>query len=322
MTNTATAARGPQPAPASSRMTLAAVHKGKRRVPDRILLYGVEGVGKSTFGADAPNPIFIAGEEGVSHLDVASFPQPESFDDVLGAVRVLIEDQHDYKTVVFDTADWIEPLVWESICKRNNCRTIEDPGYGKGYNITPDEWRKLLAALERLQERRGMEVIFLAHAAIRNFSNPAGQDYARYEIKLHKFAAALIKEWCRSNLFAMHEEFAQKDKGQIKAKGVSTGRRVIYTERTAAYDAKNRDGLPPELPLSYADFAAARESGQPASPEKLRTEALALLEALSPEPEKRAQIASTIEKAGTNATMLAKCADRLRTLVAEKENAQ
>lgn len=302
------------------RMTLDLVRQGRRSVPGRTLLHGIEGVGKSSFGAEAPAPIFITPEEGVSHLEVSSFPQPETFEDVLDCVRTLTVEQHDYKTVVFDTLDWIEPLVFEAICRREGWKDIEAPGYGKGYALVPDEWRKLLALLEQLQAKKQMEVIFLAHTSISTFSNPRGPDFSRYEMKLHK-KSSLLKEWTRNNLFAMHEEFISEEK-KTKGKGVSTGQRVMYTERTAAYDAKNRDNLPPMLPLSYAEYAAACAANRVASPEVLRDNALALLEMLAPGEPKKSEILNVINGAAGNASKLAAAVNRLRVLVAEKENAQ
>src|SRR4051812_12199161 len=107
-----------QPAPPPRRMTLASIRTGRRQTPDRIMLYGVEGVGKSTFAADAPAPIFIASEDGVAHLDVPSFPGLGTFQDALDAVRTLTDDPHDYRTAVIDTVDWLEPLMWREICRR------------------------------------------------------------------------------------------------------------------------------------------------------------------------------------------------------------
>lgn len=311
-----TARPAPQ-APPPRRMTLSSVRTGTRPAPRRTQVAGVEGCGKSTFAADAPNPIFIAAEDGIRHLNVASFPEPQTFGDVMEAVRTLLEEDHDFKTLVIDTVDWIEPLIWSHLCNVHGWKSIEEPGYGKGYAVALDEWRKLLSELDRLRNAKGMEIILLAHVTIKTFSNPAGQDFSRYESKLNRSASALIREWTDANLFATFEEFTKKDGAKVK--GFSTGRRVLYTQRTAAWDAKNRFGLPDELPLSYEEFNAACEAAAPASADALRAEAVRLLTELAPDAEKRAQITATIERAGTDATTLAKIVDRLRTLVAEKE---
>lgn len=317
---TTTAARQQAP-PAQRRMTLGAVRRGPQPTPERLMLVGVEAVGKSSFAADAPAPIFVDAEDGLHHLDVASFPRPATFADVLEGIETLTSEAHEYRTVVLDTLDAMEALVWAEICRRHGWENIETPGYGRGYNVALDEWRKLLAALERLRSAKGMHVIVTAHAAIRTFSNPLGQDYSRYECKLHRGAAALWREWVDVALFCTFEEYASRGKTDSRVKGVSTGRRVAYTQRTAAYDAKTRYPLPAELPLSYADYAAARAAAQPARPEALRSEALALLDELAPDEAKRAQIVMAITAAADSGERLAKIVDRLRTLVSEKESA-
>lgn len=299
----------------TNRMTLTSIHKGPRKVPDRVLLVGTEGVGKSSWAADAPDPVFIAAEDGLHHLNVASFPEPRSFADVLAACDTLTAEEHGYQTVVLDTLDWIEPLIWAECCAEKGWESIETPGYGKGFTYAMDKWRKLRDRLDVLRARKKMEVILLAHAAIKPFSNPAGPDYNRYECKLQKSAAALVREWCDTNLFAIHEEFVADAKGVTKAKAVSTGRRVLKTVRTAAWDAKNRYGLPEELPLSYSDYVAAREAGRPAPASAFRAEAETLLPMLGEDV--RTKATKAIKDAGEDVTVLARIVDRLRTLASE-----
>lgn len=301
-------------------ITLDSVRSGKRAEPDKLLMFGTEGVGKSTFSASAPSPIFIAAEDGLSELDVASFPEPESFEDVLQCIRLLRRENHSYQTLAIDTVDWLEPVIWASLCAANNWSSIESPGYGKGYVAATDSWRRLLVELDGLRADKGMEIHLLAHSTIKTFQNPAGDDYSRYEMKLHRGAASLLKEWVKAVLFAVDEEFTEKDSPKARAKGVSTGRRVVHTTRCAAWDAKNRYGLPATLPLAYQDYAEARARGQVADPKALEAEARALLEELAPEAEKAATITKSIDGAASNATRLAQIVDRLRTLVAEKED--
>lgn len=308
-----------------SRMTLDSVTRIVQRMPDRLLLVGTEGIGKTSFAAEAPDPIFICAEDGIPAIlgEVPRFPAPESLADVLDAIRTLIREQHEFKTFVIDTVDWLEPIIWNELCARNKWENIESPGYGKGYVAAAEEWRKLLGALDILRNRKGMEVILLAHAAIRTFQNPMGGDYSRYEAKINKNAAALVKEWTDTNLFAIHEEFVRLDnKGKETRKGISTGRRVIYTQRTAAWDAKNRYALPPELPLCYADYAAAREAAQPASLEDLQAEVALLLSQLVLSEQDTNQTKRAIEVAtGKGAAHLARVVDRLRTKVTDRGDA-
>jgi hypothetical protein len=302
-------------------MGLSSITTKVERQPDRILMVGTEGVGKTTFAAESEAPVFLCAEDGIPVIlgEVPRFPTPESVEDVLGAIRTLIREEHFYRTLVVDTVDWLEPIVWRDLCARNKWANIETPGYGKGYVAATEEWRKILAALDVLRQRRGMEVILLAHAAIKNFANPAGDDYSRYECKLNKGAAALLKEWADVNLFAIHEEFARIEGGKVTKKGVSTGRRVIHTERTAAWDAKNRYALPTELPLNYGDYAEARAAAKPADPAELKAEAEALLAELSLDEQTTKQTEEWLKKAeARGAATLARAVDRLRSKVAEQ----
>lgn len=233
------------------------VVRGRQEVPDRVLIFGVEGVGKSSWGAAAPSPVFIPAEDGTAQLDVARLPKPETWQAVLDAVEQLRAAEHDFRTVVFDTLDALEPLLWAHICKRDSKANIEAYGYSKGYVAALDEWRVFLSALERLRRERQVGVVLIAHMVVKTFKNPEGEDFDRYELKLHPKAGGLVKEWCDSVLFAHWETFADK-KGESKAKGLSTGERIVSTERTAAWDAKNRYGLPRSLPLAYDAYARAK----------------------------------------------------------------
>lgn len=249
-------------APPQSQISLAKVARGKKHPPKRVLLYGVEGVGKTTFAASAPKPIIVGAEEGSNHLDVPRFEDVKTWADISQALHVLTMEQHDFKTVVFDTVDWMEPLLWDFICKRDDKANVEAYGYGKGYSAALDVWRPFLARLDNLRTTKGMEVILLAHSWIKSFKNPGGDDYDRYELKIHNKAGGLLKEWADAVLFANYETFAVKDERTKRVKGIGEDARVLYTTRTAAYDAKNRFSLPRTLPLSWADFEKATLVGQ------------------------------------------------------------
>lgn len=248
---------------ATGAMKLANVTRGKQKEPYRILLAGVEGIGKTTFAAGAPSPIFLEPEKGSGHLDVPRFPVPANFADALEAIAELTTGEHSFQTVVVDTVDWLEPLIWSHICTRDGKTDIEDYGYGKGYQAAVDEWRKFVSALERLEKAKGMNVVLLAHSQLRSFKNPEGEDFDRYELKLNLKAAGVLKEWVKAVLFTNYETWAIKAKGTLKAKGVSSGARLVYSTRSAAYDAKNRYSLPAALPLAWADFEKAALAHQP-----------------------------------------------------------
>jgi AAA domain len=246
-------------------MNLASIRRGPRETPFSVVLYGPEGIGKSTFGAGAPNPIFLGTEDGTAQLDVASFPSPQKFQDVLDAIATLATEEHEFRTLVLDTLDWLEPLIHAHVCKHNGKATIEAFGYGKGYVLALDEWRKLLAAVGALRAK-GMNVVLLAHSRVKAYHNPAGDDYDRYTMKLHEKAEQLVKEWADAVLFATYKVVTtENDQGRIKAYG--DGTRVAYTEHRPAWDAKNRYGLPLEIPLEWSEF---ERSHSPKSLDSLR----------------------------------------------------
>lgn len=288
---------------APRRLTLGSIATSRRTAPERTLLIGTEKIGKSTFGASSPSPVFIAAEEGINHLDVKAFPEPQTAQDIFDAVAELEEQKHSFQTLVIDTVDWAEPLLAKRLCERNGWESIESPGFGKGQVALTDEWRVLLARLDQLRRSRGMEVILLAHATVKTFANPTGPDYSRYELALSKGASALLKQWCDCILFADFEDVMVDSKGQtvtgvsskLKVKGISTGRHVIHTQRTAAWDAGNRYGLPPVLPLDYVEFAKARAKGLDIDMDQARVECHSLADQAALGPDAHARIDSIQE---------------------------
>lgn len=228
------------------------ISKGRKTKPLRVVLYGVEGIGKSTFAANAPKPIFICAENGTGHLDIDRY-QPKEFGDVIEFLGALARESHDYQTIVIDTLDWLEPLVLQAVCKQGGKRSIDDFAYGKGFVLAVDLWRKMLTAIEALETQRKMHSILIAHAAIKRVEDPYAGSFDRYRMKIHEKAADLIKEWSDAVLFARHEVFTADSKNGRSARTV-TGERVIHTQWTAAFDAKNRFSLPETISLDWRVF--------------------------------------------------------------------
>ena len=314
--NVATKLAAVSTTPKPSRMTLGNVKKGKLQQPLRVVLFGQEGVGKSTFGAGAPNPIFLCAESGTHNLDVARFPTPQAWPEVLEAVDVLTSEDHDYQSLVVDTLDWLEPLVFAHVIGSDGvdkngrkATSIESAcgGFGKGYVAALDQWRLFISKIEKLQTAKKMNVIFLAHTWIKSFANPEGDNFDRYELKIDKRASGKIKEWADAVLFATWDKGTVKDGG--KAKGVSNGARLLHTEWSAAFDAKNRYGLPNQLPLSWDDFWSAVQEGSPASFEKLIAAARELASNVEGLPDK---VETLISKSGGDATKAAQVLDWVR----------
>jgi len=235
------------------------VHSGRQPAPRRLLLYGVHGVGKSTFGAMSEKPIFIQTEDGLNDIECDKFPLARTYGDVVAALSELYAKQHEYRTVIVDSADWLERLIWADVCRKRNVESIEDIGYAKGYTFALTQWREVLEGLDALRNERGMMIVLIAHAKIERFENPETEGYDRYVPRLHKLASALVQEWCDDVLFAtykVHTRKVDENFGRAKHRGVGTGQRIIRTTERPAHVAKNRLNLPDELPLDWRIYDA------------------------------------------------------------------
>ena len=241
-------------------MVMDRIHTGRRQMPPRLLIYGTEGIGKTTTASQAPGAIFIPTEDGLDQIDCSSFPLARKFDEVMSALSALYTEKHNYQTVVIDSLDWLERLIWDDVCREYGVKSIEkaDGGYAKGYTHALTQWREVLNGLDALRNKRGMCVILLAHAKIEKFEDPESVAYDRYSPRLHKRATALINEWCDGVLFATRKfrtesETAGFNRTRSIAVGLGAdgGERVIRTVGSPACVAKNRFSLPAELPLSW-----------------------------------------------------------------------
>ena len=236
--------------------------RSRQKKPPRILLYGVEGIGKTTFAANAPKPIFIPTEDGLSSVEVDHFPLVEELDDVFGYLSHLIDEAHDYETVVIDSLDWLERIIHDYVCRENHVTSIErvDGGYGRGYVAALVHWRRIIHFLQRLRDERDMAVILIAHAKIERYEDPETMAYDRYSPRLHKSSCALVTEWCDAVFFANWKYAIRSEQGQFgKTRGVAVSTpcqdRVMRVSGGPTCIAKNRYGLVGELPLSWQAFA-------------------------------------------------------------------
>jgi hypothetical protein len=242
------------------------IHRGVRQAPPRMLIYGTEGIGKSTTGAQAPKPIFIQTEDGLDQINCDSFLRATKYADVVAALSELYTQQHDYQTVVIDTLDWLERLIWDEVCREYGVKSIEkaDGGYAKGYTHSLTQWREVLAGLDALRNERGMAVILLAHAKVEKFEDPESVAYDRYSPRLHKHAGALVTEWSDAVLFATRKfRTESEDAGFNRTRSIAVplgtdgGERILRTVGGPSCIAKNRYALPAELPLSWPALMSA-----------------------------------------------------------------
>lgn len=234
------------------------ITRGKRARAQRVVIYGPEGIGKSSFAAQFPEPLFIDTEGSTDNMDVARMDdKPTSYTMLKNQIAFVKANPTCCKTLIIDTIDWAESLIVEDVCAQHGKKGIEDFGYGNGYTYVREEMGRFLNLLQDLIEV-GINIVLTAHAQMRKFEQPDEMGaYDRYELKLGKKTssqtAPLVKEWADMVLFANYKTVVMTtDTNKKKATG---GKRVLYTEHHPAWDAKNRHGLPPELPLDYASIA-------------------------------------------------------------------
>jgi hypothetical protein len=225
--------------------------------PQKIVAYGVPKIGKTTFASTFERPILIQIEDGASAIDMPTFPRVTSFDapdhedTVIGAIKALHGD-HNYKTVVVDSLDWLEPLIWQSVCSHYEVNSIEEvmKGYGKGYVEAKKWWSRCMQGLDSLRLNKGMDVVLLAHSEIKRYDPPDGEAYDRYQMRLHKGALGMWTDWADLYLFLTYQMTLKKEDAGFnkeRSRGIGTGNRIIHTVESPAFGAGNRWGLPDEI---------------------------------------------------------------------------
>ena len=235
---------------------------GQQKKAPRVLIYGVEGIGKSTFASKFPDPLFIDTEGSTAYMDVNRFdPAPTSWQNLLDMVEWVKQNGTPGSSIVIDTLDWAERLCIDATCKENNWKSIETPGYGSGYKYVYEKFVKLLDELTEVADR-GINVVCTAHSTIVKFEQPdEASPYDRWGLKLidtrKTSIANICKEWADAVFFANYKPIVERvengGKSSAKARG---NKRVMFTTHDATYDAKNRWGLPPEVPFDFSSIAA------------------------------------------------------------------
>lgn len=232
---------------------------GKKPKPRRTLLYGVHGIGKSTWAAQAPNCLILNLEDGLDDIDCQRTEHLTHMESVNQVLIDLANEKHDFKTLAVDSIDWLEGLIHAQVAKDAGKDSIADIGFGKGYEAALKYWDDFVFKLDWLRKEKGMQIILLAHSAIVKHSDPEVDSYDRYQPALHRSASAMLQEWCDEVLFASYRVFVRKeDLGFSKERNiaVSNSERYIRTQETAACLAKNRlQDMPAEIPFSFSDYA-------------------------------------------------------------------
>ena len=256
------------------------ITRGKVESAKKVVIYGPEGIGKSTLASRFPDPVFIDTEGSTKELDVARYPVPMSWNDIITDVEDTAAEAP-CKTLIIDTADWAEQFCIKAVCQKNGVGGVEDFGYGKGYVYVSETFAELLRACDKCIEA-GINVVFTAHAMMRKFEQPDEMGaYDRWEMKLSKKVAPLLKEWADMVLFCNYKTDVITDQN-TKSKKATGGRRVVYTSHHPCWDAKNRYGLPDQLEMSFDGIAHLFTNTKQPEPD-YRAKVRALIKDMTPE---------------------------------------
>ena len=235
----------------SMAINLASLQTVVPKHPPRIFIYGPPGIGKTSLANDFPSPVFLQTEDSaVQGVALQSFGHLTAFAEVMEAVTVLYNDDHNFRTVVLDTVDALQPLVWQATCERNNWPDIEAPGYGKGYLAADDEWRDFLKGLNALRTDRFMNILLVGHSEIDRFDDPQTTSYSRFDFRGHKRSHAIIEDEMDAILFLNQDPSIKLEDagfGKKRARAEGGNSTWIYTERRPVWNAKNRYNMPPRL---------------------------------------------------------------------------
>lgn len=232
------------------------VIKGPQIKPRRTVIYGTHGIGKTTWAACWDNPLIIQTEEGSDEIGVDRLPVAQHFAEVYSAFEALAAGGHDYKTVVLDSADWLELLVQKYVCQQGNKNAITDFDFGKGYGASASIFREIIEMMTKCNHA-GMHIVVVAHCDVYSHANPEGASYDRYRPKMHTRVSELLQEWASEVLFATYKVYVRTEEegfNRERGIGVGTGERIIYTQERPGYMAKNRLNLPAELPLDFSKY--------------------------------------------------------------------
>lgn len=267
-------------------MTTIDIGSTLRTSPIRAVIYGADGVGKSTLCAGAPGAVFVNLEDGgLDHIDTKAVAGVTSWPQIVEAVDALADDER-CGSIVIDSLDWSEQMCWAHLVatkpdeKGRKVRDIEGYGYGKGYIAAAGELRVLLEALTRAG-KRGKHVLLTAHAQRKMVRNPSGEDFEQWQIKLQERSAGLVREWAHIVAFAELDvaTVTSKDDGN-RTKAIFTGRRVLRAQPGSGYQGKTRLTLPEKLPLDWKSFSDALAAARTPSVDDLRVTLGSKLDAL------------------------------------------
>ena len=235
-------------------ISLSTLRRKAEPKPPIAIIYGTHGIGKTTLAVGGADPVVAAIEDGLGQLDAPSWGI-KTFAEMMEAIGVLYSEEHDRKTLVVDSLDWLEELVWAETCRQNAWQNMESEGFGKAYVAADKVWRDYLDGIKALRDEKGMTIVQIAHEQIVRFNSPTTEPYDRHTIKLHKRASGLVQEhadiigFMGYRVSISESRTATQKAGQGTKRGVGGGQRVLHLEERPAFIAKNRFGMPPNIDL-------------------------------------------------------------------------
>ncbi len=242
------------------------IRKGRQVKPRRVMIYGDNGVGKSTFAASWPRPVFLNLEDGTNDLDVDSTARLTTLDAVIGSMSWLIQNENDYETIVIDTLDWLEKLIFTHVAAeygrkagKQNITCVEEIGFGKGYEMVEHNWRRIINGLSMLWDS-GRHIVMTCHSKVAKYKPPEGESYDYHSPALHEKGSDIMCQWCDEVLYAhykVHTRTVEEGFGAKRNIAIGGTDRVIQTQEAATHIAKNRLGLPKEIPAEFSVIEAA-----------------------------------------------------------------
>ena len=296
---------------------LGKVTSGRIKRPHFITIYGADGVGKTKFACDSGKAISIGTEESADRYGGFQVPKARTYTDFMDTLQDLhAQKGAGYETLMIDAVDGVEKLCEEHVAKLNEVTTPEEIPYGKGAPLVVDAFTKFVKLCERIKDDFKLNVIFIGHSHVKAMNDPTQTaSYDRHQLKLREKNAAYLREICEAVLFATFETYVKTAKdGDKKGRGIGGENRIMYTERRAAYDAKNRDGLPHKLELSWTAFMEAMNRPGADVAAGIIAEATRLIEEFRKTDAATADImATTLKAAGTNVETLRLILNRIQT---------
>lgn len=254
------------PESVDGKATMALVTSGKVIRPRRCLLYGEPGIGKSWWAAHSWKPVIIQTEEGCNDIDVPRFPLATTYEKVAEYVAAVSQGGHDFRTVVVDTIDWLEPMIFDVVASRAGVESVGDIGYNRGYQMALDIWRLFVQLLEDCRQA-GMMVVLVGHVTTRHHDNPMCDSYDEFTLRIRKEPAALVSEWCDEVFFAHYlvdTTVTGESFGREKRRAVG-GQKIMRCQQRPFALAKNRLGMPETVPFTFESYASAIKSNKESS---------------------------------------------------------